>query len=121
MHCGLSGSILVLYPLDVSSIPHHLPPPVEIVARNVSRHCRMSPWGAKHPTEKDWSSLTRFTSLYYSPGLLESAQVLEITFSLFTDKETEDREEEMSCSNGQYLVKLYEGNLHAKILHLFVL
>ena len=87
------------------------PPFVVTVVRNVFRYWQMSSWGKclnfSPQLRPTGLSSSRFTSLCYSPRPLEPAQVLEITFSRFTDKETKAWKRELRCIHGQYLMNIY--------------
>lgn len=105
VHCRLFSSILVLYPLDVSSILHSLPTPC-------SDNCPQCLWTLLNVFLKNKLFLLRMLGqqdvpLCYSLGLMKLAQVFKITFSHFTDKSTKASEEEMSSLSGQQFMTLY--------------
>lgn len=89
--CRLFSSILGLYPLDVSSIPQPLPnfcccDTCEKCLQMLGNIFLRSEITPIEISSSRGLSPSRLASLCYSPGTLESAQVLETTFSLFTDK-----------------------------------
>ena len=51
MHCRKFGSIFDLSSLDANSNP---PSTAVVTAKHVSRHCQMSPGGAKSPTAENY-------------------------------------------------------------------
>lgn len=93
VHCisRMFSSILGLYPLDVSSIPQPLPnfcccDTCEKCLQMLGNIFLRSEITPIEISSSRGLSPSRLASLCYSPGTLESAQVLETTFSLFTDK-----------------------------------